>query len=54
MAAIALDEVKLSANWGATFGDYTFGTTKTDFQDLMVGIAANRATSVEGEVMPQK
>ena len=52
MAAIVMDEVQLSANWGATFGDYFYGTTKTDFQDLMVGIAANRATSVEGEVMP--
>jgi len=52
MAAIVLDEVKLSANWGATFGDYLYGSAKTDFQDLMVGIAANRATSVEGEVMP--
>ena len=52
MAAIVMDEVKLSTNWGATFGDYFYGTTKTDFQDLMVGIAANRATSVEGEVMP--
>ena len=52
MAAIELDEVKLSSSWGATFGDYFYGTAKTDFQDLMVGIAANRATSVEGEVMP--
>ena len=52
MAAIVLDEVKLSANWGAKFGDYLYGSAKTDFQDLMVGIAANRATSVEGEVMP--
>ncbi len=52
MAAIVLDQVKLSENWGATFGDYFYGTEKTDFQDLVVGIAANRATSVEGEVMP--
>ena len=52
MAAIVLDEVKLSANWGATFGDYVYGTAETNFQDLMVEIAANRATSVEGEVMP--
>ena len=52
MAAIVLDEVKLSESWGATFGDYNYGTTKTDFQDLMVGIATSRATSVEGEVMP--
>ena len=52
MAAIVLDQVALSASWGATFGDYFYGTAKTDFQDLMVGIAANRATSVEGEVMP--
>lgn len=52
MAAIVLDEVKLSTNWGEVFGDYTYGSAKTDFQDLMVGIAANRATSVEGEVMP--
>ena len=52
MAAIVMDEVQLSANWGATFGDYVYGTTKTDFQDLMVGIATSRATSVEGEVMP--
>ena len=52
MAAIERDEVKLSSSWGATFGDYFYGTAKTDFQDLMVGIAANRATSVEGEVMP--
>ena len=52
MAAIVMDEVKLSTNWGAAFGDYVYGTTKTDLQDLMVGIAANRATSVEGEVMP--
>lgn len=52
MAAIVMDEVKLSTNWGTAFGDYVYGTKKTDFQDLMVGIAANRATSVEGEVMP--
>ena len=52
MAAIVLDEVNLSTNWGEIFGDYFYGSTKTDFQDLMVGIAAHRATSVEDEVMP--
>ena len=52
MAGITTDNVALSQSWGATFGDYRYGSTKVDFQDLMVTIAGNRATVVEGEVVP--
>ena len=54
MAAIVLDEVKLSESWGAglKFYDYGYDSKRVDFQDLMVLISENRATTVEGEVAP--
>ena len=53
MAAIVMDEVKLSMDWGRPFGDYSVGMSPPiDLQDFMVEIAAKRATSVEGEVIP--
>ena len=54
MEAITQNEVKLSANWGVDlkFYDYNYGATRVDFQDLMVMISENRATTVEGEVAP--
>ena len=52
MASITTENVALSQSWGATFGDYMYGTTKVDFQDLMVAIAEKRATTVENEVKP--
>ena len=54
MEAITQNEVKLSADWGVDlkFYDYNYGTTRVDFQDLMVMISENRATTVEGEVAP--
>ena len=49
MEAITQNEVKLSADWGVDlkFYDYNYGTTRVDFQDLMVMISENRATTVE-------
>ncbi len=52
MADITTNVVKLSQDWGAKFGDYNYGSRQVDFQDLMVVIAQNRATTVEGEVAP--
>ena len=52
MAVIAPENVRLSQSWGVQFGDFYIDGKHTDFQDLMVAIAQNRATSVEGEVKP--
>jgi len=48
------DPVALSLNWGkdVTFSDYKVNGKLVDFQDLMIRISANRATTVEGEVNP--
>ena len=46
------DPVALSQNWGVTFSDYKADGKAVDFQDLMIYISANRATTVEGEVAP--
>ena len=46
------DPVALSQNWGVTFSDYKADGKAVDFQDLMIYISANRATTVEGEVTP--
>lgn len=47
-----LPDVALSQSWGAKFYDYTVNGDPVDFQDLMVVVAENRATSVESEVAP--
>ena len=54
MSAITSNEVKLSENWGVglKFYDYNYEAKRVDFQDLMVLISENRATTVEGEVAP--
>ena len=52
MAGITSESISLSQNWGATFGDYSIGGARVDFQDLMVVISENRAIAVEGEVVP--
>ena len=53
MATITSNGVTLSQNWGViTFNDYSFGTERMDFQDLMVAVAEKRAVTVEGEVTP--
>ncbi len=53
MATVTADTaVKLSHNWGVSFSDYRIDGTQVDFQDLMIAIAENRATTVEGEVAP--
>lgn len=44
--------VALSQSWGVDFCDYKFKSNPVDFQDLMVAVAENRATSVEKEVTP--
>ncbi len=46
------DPVKLSQSWGVQFGDFLLNGKQVDFQDLMIKIAENRATTVEGEVAP--
>ncbi len=53
MATVSADTpVKLSHNWGVSFSDYLIDGKKVDFQDLMIAISQNRATTVEGEVTP--
>ena len=52
MAVIVPENVRLSQSWGVQFGDFYLDGKHTDFQDLMVAISQNRATSVEGEVKP--
>ena len=52
MGVIASNEVKLSMNWGVNGVDYAYNSLPCDFQDLLVAISLNRATSVEGEVEP--
>ncbi len=52
MANITSESVALSQSWGVSFGDYRYDSAKVDFQDLMVLVAENRATVVEGEVTP--
>ncbi len=53
MATVTADNpVELSHNWGVSFSEYLIGGKKVDFQDLMIAIAENRATTVEGEVSP--
>lgn len=46
------DPVNLSQDWGLRFQDYKIDGTPVDFQDLMVAVAENRATTVEKEVSP--
>ena len=50
--AISTNNIALSQTWGASFGDYKLNGKSVDFQDIMIAIAENRATSVEGEVTP--
>ena len=52
MAVIVPEKVSLSQSWGVQFGDFYLDGKHTDFQDLMVAISQNRATTVEGEVKP--
>ena len=52
MAVIVPENVRLSQSWGVQFGDFYLDGKHTDFQDLMVAISQNRATTVEGEVKP--
>ncbi len=52
MSEIATNNITLSQTWGASFGDYKLNGKSVDFQDIMIAIAENRATSVEGEVTP--
>ena len=52
MATISSVSVDLSMDWGVQGVDYVYGSKPCDFQDLLVAIALNRATSVEGEVEP--
>ena len=52
MSSIATNNIALSQTWGASFGDYKLNGRSVDFQDIMIAIAENRATSVEGEVTP--
>ena len=52
MSSIATNNITLSQTWGASFGDYKLNGKSVDFQDIMIAIAENRATSVEGEVTP--
>ena len=44
--------VTLSQDWGVSFSDYKVNGKPVDFQDLMIEIGANRAVTVEGEVVP--
>lgn len=44
--------VELSQIWGVDFCDYKVDSKAVDFQDMMIYISANRATTVEGEVTP--
>lgn len=52
MSEISTDNIKLSNDWGVTFGDYVYNDKKFDFQDLTVAVSMRRATAVEGEVQP--
>ena len=52
MSVIASTEVKLSMDWGVNGIDYIYDSKPCDFQDLLVAVSLNRATSVEGEVEP--
>ena len=52
MAEITTNNITLSQTWGASFGDYKLDGKGVDFQDLMIAIAENRATTVEQEVTP--
>lgn len=52
MGTIASNQVKLSMDWGVNGIDYAYNSTPCDFQDLLVAISINRATSVESEVEP--
>lgn len=44
--------VTLSQEWGVSFSDYKVNGKPVDFQDLMIEIGANRAVTVEAEVVP--
>ena len=44
--------VTLSQEWGVSFSDYKVNGKLVDFQDLMIEIGANRAVTVEAEVVP--
>ena len=52
MATITSQEVSLSMDWGVKGVEYRYDSKKVDFQDLMIAISENRATTVEGEVVP--
>lgn len=52
MANIETVGITLSQTWGASFGDYKLDGKPIDFQDIMIAISENRATTVEGEVKP--
>jgi len=52
MGTIASNQVKLSMDWGVNGIDYAYNSAPCDFQDLLIAISINRATSVEGEVEP--
>ena len=52
MANIETVGITLSQSWGASFGDYKLDGAPVDFQDIMIKISENRATTVEGEVKP--
>ena len=52
MGTIASNQVKLSMDWGVNGIDYAYNSAPWDFQDLLIAISINRATSVEGEVEP--
>lgn len=52
MSNIETNNITLSQTWGAAFGDYRINGEGVDFQDIMIKISQNRATTVEGEVTP--
>ena len=52
MAITPSESVKLSANWGVSFSDYSIDGVPVDFQDMMVAVSEKRATTVENEVPP--
>ena len=39
MSEISTDNIKLSNDWGVTFGDYVYNDKKFDFQDLTVAVS---------------
>ncbi len=51
-AIVKQPPVALSQSWGVDFCDYKVKGQPVDFQDLMIVVAENRATTVEKEVTP--